>query len=89
MGKEGKYDLKLVEPPVLSADGGGASDTDSEETTVDLDAPDDDSAEILHEPLQGTLKYDFHNIPSFPLFTFLLFLVPLWDLLYGPSRLPP
>ena len=56
MGKEGKYDLKLAEPPAMSdagGGGGGDSDTDSEETAVELDDDDDDdSAEILHEPIQ-------------------------------------
>ena len=56
MGKEGKYDLRLAEPPAPSDAGGGDSDTDSgEETAVELDDDDDDdddSAEILHEPIQ-------------------------------------
>ena len=52
MGKEGKYDLKLAESPAMS-DAGGNSDTDSEDTAVELDDDDDDdSAEILHEPIQ-------------------------------------
>ncbi len=54
MGKEGKYDLKLAEPPAVSDDDDDDSDTDSDDTGCEGDGirGGDDEAEVLHEPVQ-------------------------------------